>query len=245
MRPRTLIALATAGLAVAAPVASAATGPGTRGASNPYNEPNFGTGAAACTITPGAACAGVRQHHAHLRGSDLRGAHFEGAHLHGVDLRGARLQGAKFGPPRRAVKRAHQAQPAPSCYPNCSGADLSHANLSWAHLNSADFTHANLTRADLSNAHLNQANLTSANLTRANVSGVFAYGVKLVSATLVGASLSGAAMVGANLTNANLASADLSGAAFLAANLASANVTGATWYRTTCPNGTVTSTGCI
>jgi hypothetical protein len=73
----------------------------------------------------------------------------------------------------------------------CSGCDLSRANLSWAdlsfailvnanlmganlkgaNLSGADLTRANLNQADLSSANLNQAFLTSANLDQTNLTG--------------------------------------------------------------------------
>jgi uncharacterized protein YjbI with pentapeptide repeats len=91
-------------------------------------------------------------------------------------------------------KGANQVQPAPSCFPNCQGANLRRANLYRANL-----TNANLFRAFLTRANLTRANLRDAGLTRAN-------------------------LAGANITRANLR--------------------GAKWANTTCPNGTVTSTGC-
>ena len=182
MRPRTLTALAAVGLAIAAPAASLANQP--QGASK-----TLGTGSKTCTIKRGASCKGVTHHRANLAGrdlrgahferaelhhsdfreADLRGAHFEGAKLRGVDFSGAKLKGAHFEAAtgnaslyaERTGKGANQAQPAPSCNPKCSGADLTSANLSGA----------NLTSANLSGALLFSANLTSANLTGANFTG--------------------------------------------------------------------------
>ena len=54
-----------------------------------------------------------------------------------------------------------------------------------------------------------------------------------------GANLRRANLYRANLTNANLFRANLGGA-----NLTGAILSGAQWANTTCPNGTVTSTGC-
>ena len=226
MRPRTLTALAAVGLAVAAPAASLAAQP--QDAST-----TLGTGSKTCTIKHHASCKGITHHRANLAGRDLRGAHFEkakmhhadfrqadlrgarfdGAKLRGADFSGARLKGAHFEAAasmyERTGKRANQAQPAPSCNPNCSGADLRSANFTGANL-----SYANLSYSDLEAATLNSANLTSANLIYANLS--WAY-----------------------LTNANLNWANL-----FSANLTSANLTGAAWNNTTCPDGTVTYTGC-
>ena len=185
MRPRTLTALAAVGLAVAAPAASLAAQP-------QDSSTTLGTGSKTCTIKRGASCGGVTHHHADLRGRDLRGVHFEkakmhhadfrqadlrgarfdGAKLRGADFSGARLKGAHFGPAamvydERAGKGTNQVQPAPSCYPNCSGADLRSANFTGANVTGADLTSANLTNANLTDANLTDAWLISANLTYA------------------------------------------------------------------------------
>ena len=210
MRPRTLTALAAAGLAVAAPVALAA-----------QQSTTIGTGAKTCALGPGADCRGVVhrwtvEHHGNLRkakftkadlrgadfrGADLRGADFRGAKLRHADLRGANLKRARFDVVQRVGKGANGYQPGPSCYPNCSGADLSGADLDTTNL-----TSANLTGANLYYANLNYANLTGANLT--------------------GANLIGADLRGANLTRANLSSANLRGANLSSANLEDANLRG-------------------
>ncbi len=191
MRPKALTALAAVVLAGAAPVALAA------------QPTTLGTGAKTCVLNPGTSCKGVTHHraslaghdlhgarfhgarmrHADFRGANLRGAHFHRAVMHHADFSGAKLKGAHFGPPT-ARKGSHQAQPAPSCNPNCAGADLTSANFSEANLTGANFT---------------SANLTSANLTRAN---------------LTGANLTGANLTSANLTNANFTSANLTGTTF-------------------------------
>ena len=51
-------------------------------------------------------------------------------------------------------------------------------------------------------------------------------------------------LFGAKLRNADLTNADLSGANLTNAVLIGANLTGVTWSYTTCPDGTVTNTGC-
>ena len=81
--------------------------------------------------------------------------------------------------------------------------------------------------ADL--ATLLSADLTSANLTKAIVSGAFADSANLTNANLYGASFA----------NTSLRSATL-----IDATLTGTNLTGVTWGSTTCPNATVTSTGC-
>ena len=182
MRPRTLTALAAAGIAFAAPVALAA-----------QQSTTIGTGAKTCVLGPGADCRGVVhrwtvEHHgnlkkakftkADLRGADFRGADLTGADLPGAklryaDLRGANLKGVRFD---AAPKGGAQANQTPSCAPNCKGADLSNATLTGANLTGANLTTANLyganlTGANLTTANLNGANLNFADFTNANLTG--------------------------------------------------------------------------
>jgi len=190
-----------------------------------------------CTLARGAKCVGAQlrgrvKYHGNLRGANLRradlrfadlrganlqGADFRSANLKYADLRGANLKGAKFqyAPPVHGKKAERgNKYTTPPCVPNCVGADLTYAYLSGA----------NFTDAYLSYAYLIHANLTNANLTNAYLTG----------ANLSYARLWGASLTYANLTNANLFRADLGGA----------GLDGVTWESTTCPDGTVTSTGC-
>jgi uncharacterized protein YjbI with pentapeptide repeats len=196
MRPRTITALAAVVLASAAPVALAAQ-PTTLGTGAKTCVPKPGASCKAVVHhraslaghnLQGARFYGARMHHADFRGAnlrgarfhravmhradfsgaDLRGARFHGTKLRGADFSGAKMKGAHFGPPA-ARKKSHQAQPAPSCNPNCAGADLISANFSEANLAGANFTSANLTSANLTSANLTGANLTGANLTSANL----------------------------------------------------------------------------
>ena len=110
--------------------------------------------------------------------------------------------------------------PPPSCYPNCEGVQSTagynayNANMVNINAQSVNFSGANLT-----GAKLNKANLTGANLTGADLSG---------------ANLTKAQWKNANLTNANL----------LGAYGKLKKVKHATFNNTTCPDGTVTNTGC-
>ena len=198
-----------------------------------------------CTLTRGAKCVGANlrgkvKHHgdlrkanlrrADLRFADLRGANLQGADLRSAnlkyaDLRGANLKGAKFqyAPPVHG-KKAKRGNQAPSCFPNCQGANL---------------VGANLTDAYLYGANLVGANLTDANLTWANLYGANLYGANLANAILQSANLTDANLSWANLTDANLSWANLTDA-----SLAGANLGGVTWNTTTCRNGNVTNTGC-
>ena len=188
-----------------------------------------------CTLTRGAKCVGAQlrgrgKHHgdlrkanlrrADLRHADLRGANLQGADLRSAnlkyaDLRGANLKGTKF---QYALPvhgtKAKRGNQTPSCLPNCVGADLYDANLVGANLSGANLTGANLYYASVSGATLVRTNLSYANL--------------------IAAGLTRANLYHANLTNANLTDANLTGA----------NLIGVFWSNTTCPNGTVTNTGC-
>ena len=109
----------------------------------------------------------------------------------------------------------------PSCVStgDCSGQDFSGQDLTALYAPNGDFTGANFTGTTLSYAILNNADRTSANLTNAN-------------------------LTNANLADAGLSYANLSYANLIDANLEYALKTGATWYQTTCPNGTVSDTVC-
>jgi Pentapeptide repeats (8 copies) len=225
MRPRTLAALAVAGLAMAIPV-SVATAWDPRGEFASGGVLQLGTGAKTCVLGPGADCRGVVhrwtvEHHGDLRkakftkadvrgvdfrGADLRGADFRGAKLRHADLRGARLKGARFDVPPKPGKQANQA---PSCAPACQGADLYGANLRGASLVQVNLAYAELAQADLRGADLTGAKMWDTDLLNAD-------------------------LTGANLTYANLAGA----------NTYFTDFSGVTWNGTMCPNGSVTSTGC-
>ena len=254
MRLRTTAILATAALGLTvAGMASAAELP----------IAPIGTGSKTCAPKRGASCKGITHHrvnlagrdlrgvkfhganlrHADFREADLRGARFDGAKLRGADFSGAKLKGAYFGPPTTTRKGANQAQPAPSCYPNCPGADLGGAN----------FYEADLTGANLTSTTMNSANLTSASLSNANLSNAVLYSANLTAAWVASANFSSAWLTSANLTAAFLAGANFSSANLRGANLmnaqvavpgTSANFSGAFWANTTCPDGTVTNTGC-
>ena len=170
-----------------------------------------GKGTKRCVPEPGADCRGVVErwtveyhgdlrkakftgavlHGADFRGADLRGADFRGAKLRHADLRGANLKGARFDPVKRTGKNTKQACTVANLTaglnPNCAGADLTNANLSWVYMSGVNLSNATLTGAYLSNANLTNAYLAYANLTNA---------------TLLYANLTGANLTNATLTNA-------------------------------------------
>ena len=256
MRLRTTAVLATAALGLAIPasgLAQGTTGMGAGAGMGTVARPDgggarsttIGTGRKTCVLRPGARCRGVAQpwaveYHgplqrakftkadlqgANFRGADLSGADFRGANVRLADFRGANLQGARFD---TLVYNSRAWQDRTWCAPYCGSADLFGANLRDANLTTASLAGANLTGASLINANLTGSNLMMANLTASN---------------LLAANLSGANVSGANLTSASLNTTNLTNA-----NLVFANVSAATFYaiwgNTTCPDGTVTNTGC-
>ena len=161
----------------------------------------------------------ARLHGADLRGANLNRADLRGAVLRHAQLQDASLQGANLSPartPNPVTRAAGRAAPSSGvpCGMSCQGADLSGANLVAANLTGVNMMGANLTGANLTGANLADAVLTSANLT-------------------------GATILSTQLSHANLSQTNFTGATGLPAP-----VSGAMWYETTCPNGTVTNTGC-
>lgn len=218
----------------------------------------IGTGTKTCTLKRGADCRGVVhrwsvEHHGNLRKinlrrADLRGADFRGADLRGADLRGAilrhadlrdaKLHGARMSWLPRRARTANQVV-APDgiavTNPACAGADLT-----------GDYSYGiNLGGGLLGGAWLVGANLSGANLSGANLDGAQFYMANLFCANLTGAYAYQASFIQANVSRVNFTNADLTGAEEsngLPGTLWT--TTGAIWSNTTCPDGTVTNTGC-
>ena len=159
--------------------------------------------------------------------------------------RGAKCVGAKL---RGRVKHHGDLRKA-----NLRRADLRFADLRGANLQGADLRSANLKYADLRGANLKGAKLQYAapvhgkKAKRGNQTPSCApncAGANLNGADLTQANLKGAYLNGANLSRANLTDANLTGAFFDGAVLTGAILTGVTWGNTTCPDRTVTNTGC-
>src|SRR5262249_49323544 len=144
-----------------------------------------------------------------------------------------------------------------------SGAHVKYANLAGADLSGIDFDHAHLVNANLYGANLNGAILDLGKLEHANLTGPTVNNVvrgahlehadlndaDLRHADLIGADLSGATLLhaklaGAYLSDAHLAGTDLSHANLVGAHISGADLSGAKFDHTTCPNGTITNTGC-
>jgi uncharacterized protein YjbI with pentapeptide repeats len=111
---------------------------------------------------------------------------------------------------------------------------FSRAGLKYASLNYAD-----LTGADLSYADLSYANLSYAAFGDGEPNVISSLYTNLTSANLSSANLTYAQLSATDLTDTDLSFADLSHA-----HLKGAILTYVTWYKTTCPNGTVTNTRC-
>ena len=157
---------------------------------------------------------------------------------------------------------------------NLSGVDLTGANLAVAqlfhdNLDDANLTDSNLTNVTWSNTSLIGTNFTGSTLYRDNLTGQKLAGANLADATLTyvdltRADLAGGRLTGAsfmfgsadhtNLTKVDMTDANLYGTFFVGANLTGANLaganvgatrfTGATFCRTTMPNGSINNSGC-
>ena len=207
---------------------------------------------------------------ADLRGADFRGAVLRHVDLRGARLDRARFSSL----PQRGRARAHQAaQPCfdGSCdvtvmtdvRANAAAmpmADMSCGQIYCLPATGVLFQNATFNGADLSGANLGgatvdepvslllsvdtapnflDANLTGANLVNASLAGATAISANFTRADLTGANLSSANMSGANLQSANATRTNFSQAEFLYTN-----TNGVLWGDTTCPNGTLTNTGC-
>lgn len=195
---------------------------------------------------------------ADLRGADLRGAKFHGAKLHHADFRGAKLDGVNFGPKTQVPKPTSitgpRAAQQPSCYPNCDGATLTGANMSGASLVGASFLRAKVTKANLSYANLNGAVLDYTNFSHSDFTGATLRGISgdypgfvngtYLNADFTDAYFNGASFIGSTLTSANLTRANLVNANFSFVKWTGVILVGAKWGNTTCPDESVSNSGC-
>jgi hypothetical protein len=78
----------------------------------------------------------------------------------------------------------------------CTGADLSGANLEGADLSGANLSGANLEETNLSGANLSEANLSSAQIVDTDLSDADLTGANLTGATITGTNLEGATLCG-------------------------------------------------
>jgi uncharacterized protein YjbI with pentapeptide repeats len=150
--------------------------------------------------------------HACLCRANLAGLKLREADLTGTDLRWADL--ANLQTVGHVVTEQHlRLKPAVDLSDaHLDDANLSHAiawgtKLTGAHMSFIDLTGAALLNADLAGATINFGNLTGADLSIADLTGADLWG-----ADLTGANLSNAVLTGADLSNAVLTGADLTGA---------------------------------
>lgn len=134
---------------------------------------------------------------------------------------------------------------------DCSATPYSGIDLASCNLSNTDLTGANLIGANLVGANVGGANLSGASLLGADLTGAYAVSVNLDGAQMQDANLTGADLQGAILTVAQLHDANMYGANLSGANLTLTNLTGdngltiaalsgAFYFDTTCPDGTVT-----
>jgi len=221
MRLRTATILATAALGLAIPAAGLAS-----------QSTTIGPGKKSCVPAPGADCRGVVERWTVEYHGNLRKAKFTGAVLHGADLRGADLRGADF-----------------------RGAKLPHADFRGAKLAGTRFEAVKRAGkvANGDNYNCNQfqgSYLPDANFTDTNGTSYYnSAGTYVAPANFACAYLSNANFTDANYSyvifeGAYLASSNFTGANFTGADFTGAYLGGVTWSNTTCPDGTVTNTGC-
>ncbi|MEU8780980.1 pentapeptide repeat-containing protein [Streptomyces sp. NPDC048637] len=166
--------------------------------------------------------------HATLAGTTLTGTHCDGTVLDDADLTGARLEAVswgRLGSAARVVLAQSHARGAtlgtaagshPGTAPggrhllDCTGANLSGADLRAATLSSCD-----LTGAHLSGTLLSDAKLVGSALDKADLSEAIAVGADLSKATLRNIAGPGANLAHADLSGADLSNAQLGAKAFL------------------------------
>ena len=119
--------------------------------------------------------------------------------------------------------------------------DLRKAKFTGAVLHGADFRGADLRGADFRGAKLRHADFRGAKLKGARFDPLRRAGKNTRQSGPLGCSLN---CTNVDLTGVNLSYSILDWANFTGANLTGANLTGVFWLNTTCPNGTITDTGC-
>jgi uncharacterized protein YjbI with pentapeptide repeats len=158
--------------------------------------------------------------------ADLSGARLVNIQLRGADLRSWTLTGALFrgSDLSGADMRGMALNTTGYVDTDLSGAKMAGADLSWnnrsgfsgvSSFRNADLRGTDLSGVDLSYVRINDSNLTDADLSKANLTEGYLNNVNLRRATFEGATVKDIRVVGKT-----------------------------TWASTTCPDGTVTDTGC-
>lgn len=114
---------------------------------------------------------------------------------------------------------------------DCSNRNLTGIWLDGGTLRRINFSGANLSNSAFTSVDLAYSNFSGANLTNVDMK---SYAGLSPGTNLTGANLTGATLTGSNLSEVNLTGAILTGAI----------LTGVKWSNTTCPDGSVTSSGC-
>jgi uncharacterized protein YjbI with pentapeptide repeats len=183
-----------------------------------------------------------------LRSGDLTGANLANANLQGATFfystfTNVSLQGANLG---RAWLQGATFKGS-----NLAGASLSKAVLNCSGPNGCEsyFAIAGPNVVTFNDSDMSGTDFTGANFTGPVAGTVVFSDTNLTAARFNGAQLALATFFRANLTGASLTGANLLGASMLGANLSGAIVAGAQlgdviWERSTCPNGTLTTTRC-
>ncbi|MBU6362977.1 MAG: pentapeptide repeat-containing protein [Acidobacteria bacterium] len=141
--------------------------------------------------------------------------------------------------PAAAIRQAAAGAP-PPCFPNCRGATLNDYPLEGADLRGGDFTQVRWHGARLRGANLSGANLSSADFSP-RITGYWHGSDNPYDDE---PRPTPTPELPSDLSHANLNRANLTGTNFRGANLDPTGVAGAKWSNTTCPNGSVTNTGC-
>ncbi|MFG2226605.1 pentapeptide repeat-containing protein [Streptomyces sp. NPDC048644] len=181
---------------------------------------NLGTADLTSSDLTGADLSSATLSHATLTGTTLTGTRCDNTLLDDADLTGARLEAVSWTTLRSASRivlaQSHArgatlgTGPGSQHLLDCTGANLSGADLRAATLSSCD-----LSRAQLSGTLLAAARLTGSVLDNAVLSGVVAVGADLRKATLCNVNGPGANLAHADLSGADLSNAQLGGKAYL------------------------------
>ncbi len=174
-----------------------------------------------CVLVPYANCPKLRFTLANLAGANLQWITLDhsvgwGSDLTGADLTGATLVGA-----------------------NLVGATFVNATLRYVALLGADLSDADLTGADMYEANLDSAEMTGVDATGANLGLAYMPNTTMTNANLTGVNLQGAYIGFGVMASVDLTDANLNGAV-----VGTTSLTGATFCRTTMPDGSVNSADC-
>ena len=176
----------------------------------------IGTGKKTCVLKPGADCRGVVHPWRVEHHGNLRKAKFTKADLRGADFRAADLRRADF-----------------------RGARVDHADFRDANLKGARFDVLNPAGQGANGlGQICPPDCDGIDFGGDSTRRVFRF------TTFVGANLDGVNFTGGIFMLVDFTNASFVGTTFLRATFDTVNFTGARWSNTTCPNGTVTNTGC-